>query len=108
MLGALSSIDSKIREGNRKASLPIKKKPKPSKRLNIMVCGESGIGKSSLIEHLLLSLNEESARDLFKQRVKSPVPFGNLVNQTKKIVSYPIYTEDYRLQLIDCQGYSRS
>lgn len=74
-----------------------------------MVCGEQGIGKSSLVEHLLLSLNEDGARALFQHRVAKVVPFGNLtMHQTKKITEYPLLTDDLRVKLIDCPGFSFS
>lgn len=32
-----------------------------------MVCGQSGLGKTSLVEHLLLTLNELWAKKLIKE-----------------------------------------
>jgi ribosome biogenesis GTPase A len=45
------------------------KKPRKRKRLNVLVFGESKVGKSALIEHMLLTLNAEQARSIFAMRV---------------------------------------
>lgn len=84
-----------------------KSKPKlPTKRLNVLVFGEKGIGKSSLIEHLLINFDREGADAIFEHRNKKSVPFGNICGtETKKITEYPILTDYLRVKLIDCPGY---
>ena len=86
---------------------PVRTKRKQKlKRLNILVVGGSKVGKSSLVEHLLLTLNREEARDIFAAQNQSVLPFGNLVFPTTKIVEYPISTDTLRVKLIDTPGIS--
>ena len=81
---------------------------KKLKRLNILVVGGTNCGKSSLIEHLLLTLNREAANDIFAAENQSVIPFGNLVCQTTKIREYPISTDTLRVKLIDTPGISEA
>ena len=84
------------------------KRKQKLKRLNILVVGGSKVGKSSLVEHLLLTLNREEARDIFAAQNQSVLPFGNLVYPTTKIVEYPISTDTLRVKLIDTPGISEA
>lgn len=61
-----------------------------------------------MVEHLLLTLNREEARDIFAAQNQSVLPFGNLVFPTTKIVEYPISTDTLRVKLIDTPGISEA
>lgn len=73
-------------------------------RLNVLVIGDVGIGKSSLVEHLMFSLNSKGASKLVKKRYGSK-QFGNLSQKsTQKITMYPLETSTHQLELIDTPG----
>lgn len=86
---------------------PVKRKrPAKLKRLNLLVLGGENSGKSSLTEHLLLTLNRDASAELFKAKNQSAsvLPFGNLVHKTTKMTEFPISTDELRVKLIDTPG----
>ena len=74
-----------------------------------MVCGASGIGKSSFIEHLVYTLSKEDYAKFQVRKVqkagdqKQAFPFKQ--NQTKRCNTFPVNTTDVQIQLIDSPGY---
>jgi septin family protein len=74
---------------------------KIKKRLNVLVMGETGTGKSCFVEHLLLNLNESAALNLLQSKGRQPF----LMQSTTKIIKYPVQSTSLKVNIIDTPGH---
>ena len=74
-----------------------------------MVCGESGVGKSTFIEHLIFKLSKDGHAKFERRKKLKPdyKPSDGIFGQTetKKIATFKFKTDDLTIQLIDTPGH---